>query len=370
MSYVSTAEPIKIGYLFDFKLPEGYPQESRDDLVLPFELVFKQGLEQGLLDRPVEIVFREVEGLPKGTIKAVIDAYGELVDEGCLVVFGPAITDNCVPTREAIEERFRVPAISVTGSEEWLGEWTFALSMGSMTDEPIFWADLLVKDGHREVGLLIERSLVGDSYVRNFRKACADRGIRIVAEEWIPQTAQDISTSVRKLHEAKAEAIVHCGFGFGIVFVNPTLAEMNWNPPRYMGTAFQNAWINQLMWDAIRGYTGLDQYDESNPVGQAFLDEYKAAYGRRPEYCVPVVNRDIATILLLALADAHPLTPRGVKEALERVKMVPAASGAPGTRLSFGKWTRRGWMGAGYLVARQLDEEFGSSHLVGRFGQV
>ena len=58
--------------------------------MLPFELVFKQGLEQGILDRPVEIVFREVEGLPKGTIKAVIDAYGELVDEGCLVVFGPA----------------------------------------------------------------------------------------------------------------------------------------------------------------------------------------------------------------------------------------------------------------------------------------
>ena len=145
---------------------------------------------------------------------------------------------------------------------------------------------------------------------------------------------------------------------------------MNWNPPRYMGTAFQNAWIAQLMWDAIRGYTGLDQYDESNPVGQAFLDEYQAAYGRRPEYCVPVVNRDIATILLLALADAHPLTPRGVKEALERVKMIPAASGSPGTRLSFGRWTRRGWMGAGYLVARQLDEEFGSSHLVGRFGQV
>ena len=35
-SYESTAEPIKLGYLFDFKLPEGYPQEGRDDLVFPF----------------------------------------------------------------------------------------------------------------------------------------------------------------------------------------------------------------------------------------------------------------------------------------------------------------------------------------------
>src|SRR5262245_42794686 len=195
--YESSAEPIKLGYLFDFVLPEGYPKEMRDDLTRSFELVFAEGLEQGVIDRPVEIVFREVEGLPKGTVKAVIDAYGELVDEGCLAVFGPAITDNAVPTREAIEERFRVPAISVTGSEEWLGEWTFSLSMGSMTDEPIFWADLLARGGHREVGVLVEQSLVGQSYVANLREACRRWDIRVVAEESIAQTAQDVGRAVR-----------------------------------------------------------------------------------------------------------------------------------------------------------------------------
>jgi len=74
-------------------------------------------------------------------------------------------------------------------------------------------------------------------------------------------------------------------------------------------------------------------------------------------------------VLLHAFADAHPLSPRGVKESLERVKMLPAAAGAPGTRISFGKWTRRGWMGAGYLVARELDPDGVHSHLVARFGQ-
>ena len=83
---------------------------------------------------------------------------------------------------------------------------------------------------------------------------------------------------------------------------------------------------------------------------------------------MPVVNRDIAYMLLRALADAHPLSPRGVKEALERVKMMPAASGAPGTRVSFGNWTRRAWMGAGYLAARRLDADGVNSHLVDRFG--
>src|SRR5690242_17615174 len=305
MSYESSAEPIKLGYLFDFKLPDGYPQEMRDDLRQSFELVFEQGLQQGLIDRPVELVFREVEGLPKGTIKAVIDAYGELVDEGCLAVFGPAITDNCVPTREAIEDRFHVPAMSMTGTDDWLGEWTFSLPQGSMTDEPIFWAQLMAKAGHTEVGALIEHSLVGESYIRNFRKAASAQGMRIVAEEWIAQTAQDIGDAVRKLRDAKPDAIVHCGFGFGIVFVNPVLEELDWNPPRYMGTAFQNAWINPIMWRAILGWTGLDQYDEENQVGQRFLDRYEAAYGRRPQYCVPVMNRDFATVLLHAFADAH-----------------------------------------------------------------
>ncbi|MGH3634679.1 MAG: ABC transporter substrate-binding protein, partial [Mycobacterium sp.] len=68
MSYESTAEPIKIGYLMDFRLPEGYPQEMRDDLARPFDLVFADGLAQGIIDRPVEILYREVEGLPKGSV--------------------------------------------------------------------------------------------------------------------------------------------------------------------------------------------------------------------------------------------------------------------------------------------------------------
>jgi branched-chain amino acid transport system substrate-binding protein len=369
MSYESTAEPIKVGYLMDFRLPEGYPQEMRDDLSRPFDLVFGEGVKQGIIDRPIEVVYREVEGLPKGTVKAVIDAYGELVDEGCLVVFGPHITDNCVPTREAIEERFRVPGIAVTGTDDWLGEWTFSFPQGSMTDEPIFWSDLLAKGGHREVGVLVEKSLVGESYLKNLRKACNSKGIRIVAEEPIAQTAQDINDAVRSLHEAKVQAIVHCGFGFGIVFINPALEALNWDPPRFTSTAFQNAWINPILWNAFLGWTGIDQYDEANLVGQRFLDQYEAAYGRRPQYCVPVVNRDVATALLYAFADAHPLSPRGVKEALERVKMLPAASGAPGTRVSFGKWTRRAWMGAGYLVARKLDPDGVNSHLVDRFGE-
>ena len=74
---------------------------------------------------------------------------------------------------------------------------------------------------------------------------------------------------MRKLHAADVGALVHCGFGFGVVLINPVLQELAWDPPRFMGTAFQNAWINPIVWDAIVGWIGLDQFDEGNPVGQA-----------------------------------------------------------------------------------------------------
>ena len=45
MSYESTAEPIKIGYLMDFMLPADYPQHLRDDLTNPFDMVFGDALE-------------------------------------------------------------------------------------------------------------------------------------------------------------------------------------------------------------------------------------------------------------------------------------------------------------------------------------
>ena len=133
MSYESTAEPIKVGYLMDFTLPPGFPEELLASFTQCFDLIFEEAVEQGLMDRPVQMIYREVEGLPKGSVKAVIDAYAELVDEGCLVVFGPNKTHNSVPMREAIEERVKVPAHSVTRTHHWLGEGTFAFPQGSMT---------------------------------------------------------------------------------------------------------------------------------------------------------------------------------------------------------------------------------------------
>jgi len=92
-------------------------------------------------------------------------------------------------------------------------------------------------------------------------------------------------------------------------------------------------------------------------VGRAFLDRFEARYGRRPEYYMPLYAYDIGRLMMEAVSNAHPLTGRGVKEALERVKMLPAASGAPGTRLKFGRYMHHGWMGTEFLLMRRYTDD-------------
>jgi hypothetical protein len=69
--------------------------------------------------------------------------------------------------------------------------------------------------------------------------------------------------------------------------------------------------------------------------------------------------------MAIALANARPLTGLGVKNALEKIKMIPAACGAPGTRLRFGRYIRHGWVGSEFLVARRVLPDASGSVLHG-----
>ena len=365
-------EPIKVGFLMDMIMPI---EELAANMVDPIELYFNDAYKNGILDRPVKLIYREVEGLPRGTVQNVIDLYEEFVREGCVAMIGPIVSENAATVQEEINTRFHVPTISVCGSEDWQGEWTFLLPNGSMTDEPIIWAQLIAEDGHQNVGVIVEESLIGQQYLAGFRRAAREKGIRIVAEKVVAQTGQDITEEVREIREAGAETLVHCGFGFGVAMAAYALKALDWDPPRYMGTALETCYHSPPIWEAALGWVGLEQFDEGNEVATKFLDRFEEVHGRRPEFCSTVIFRDVAAVLVEAFAQARPLSRRGVKEALERVKMLPAASGAQGTRISFGKWHRHGYTAAGYLVARTLDPagkdrgELWATTLVGRYGQ-
>ena len=348
MSEVTRA---RVGFLFDY-LSDNRPF---DENILPtFELVADDFMAQGLLERPVEFVVRAVQGLPRGSFRAVRDAFYELVEEDCLVIFGPYVSENGEPLRPYVERLAEVPIISMAGTESMLGEWVFALNNGSMEEEPIIMAAVAAYDGCRSVGIAYESSLIGQEYLRTAREACERAGLHIVGEVPIPQVETEKQAAMAVLAEAKPDALMHVGFGLGLIGINDALQQIGWMPPRYTTTAFEFAATDPWWQQQLAGWIGLDSFDERNPTGQAFLDQFEARYGRRPAYFFPLYCYDMARVIMSALSTARPLTGLGVKEALERVKMLPAASGAPGTRLRFGKFIRQGWVGSEYLVARRM----------------
>ena len=348
---MSDVTPARIGLLFDYIGEDG----GYDENVIPaLQLVADDFLERGVLERPVEFVVRQVQGLPNGSFRSVRDAFYELIEEDALVVFGPWVSENGAALRPYVEELAEVPCITMGGTESMLGEWMFGLPAGSLEEEPIIMATVAAFDGCRTVGIAYEDSLIGHEYLRTTRAACEDAGLRITAEVPIPQVQTEKHQAMTTLAAEKPDAIVHVGFGLGLVGMNDALGAIGWMPPRYTTTAFEFAATNTWWREQLAGWIGLDQYDERNETGQEFLDRFEARYGRRPEYFFPLYCYDIGRLMMLALAAARPLTGRGVKDALEKIKMVPAATGAPGTRMRFGRYIRNGWVGSEFLVARRV----------------
>jgi ABC-type branched-subunit amino acid transport system substrate-binding protein len=364
---MSLVTPIKVGYLIDYmsETKEGGKTGFNPDYVDALKLVAEEFLAAGKLDRPVEIVVRHVNGLPRGSFKNVRDAFYELVEEDCLVIFGPCVSENGIPLRDHVEKTAQVPCIAMAASESMLGEWMFALPNGSMDEEPIIMAQVAQYDGAKRVGVLYEESIIGQEYLRSTRKACHDIGLEITGEVAVPQLETGKLEAIRKLHAAKPDALLSVGFGLGNLGVNAALKELGWDVPRYANTSFNFGAHNEWWRKELAGWRGIDQYDERNQVGQDFLARFEKRYGRKVDYWSPLYGYDIGRMIMTALSTAKPLTGPGVKEALERIKWLPAACGAPGTRLKFGKYVRAGWVGAEALVVRRYSDDGVHSYMHG-----
>src|SRR3546814_4687719 len=64
-----------------------------------------------------------------------------------------------------------------------------------------------------------------------------------------------------------------------------------------MNTSFMTAAALPQGIQALRGWIGIDQYDEENLVGQRMLDRFEARFGYRPQNFWSVLNYDFANII-------------------------------------------------------------------------
>ncbi len=344
--------PYRIGVMVD--LP-GFPGLT-DMFPLAVKFALQEAHETGLIDRPAEVIENEHTGQPWGDGHVSRNAYLEMVDKyQVLAIAGPMTTDNALAVLDLVEER-RVPAITICGTQEYVGRYAFNLSNGNLADEPAYMAAWLKSRGHRRVAVLRDYpSRIGLEYHRFFEYACQQFDLDIIAVGNVfPNAPEDELTEIMgRLKATDAQALVYLGFGGITPFLNKGLRNNDWDPDRIMCTAFVQATYNEPFARNIEGWHGVDQYDERNTRFRDMLARCEQATGQ-----VLVPNSatssgyDIGKCIAIALSRMEVATPEAVAAALESIRMLPAMTGGPGTYITFGPHDHRGFKGLDYLNVR------------------
>lgn len=347
------AEPALVGILDDgVGARDGsggggvYRQLERD-----MRLAVEAVAASGRLDRPVEFVHEHGFGLPAGTAHAVERAFSALVDRGVLLVVGPAVGDNAI-VATPLADRHEVPAINWSASERARSSWMFHLQVGSHEDESILLARHLASIGVSRVGVIYDRSPIGHRHLAFFEEECELVGVGLSARVAIsPLPPGGASAEVAAVRSSDAEALVYMGLGWAGRDVAVARTALGWDAPAAMNAAGMRGGGDPDYARDIDGWVYPDMYADGNSL----LSALRSPSGPGRDRVRPgglAVGYDMGRLVAEGIARARELSRAGIRDGLERIKVVPAAEGREGTTLGFGRW-ERGALKERYLVLRR-----------------
>lgn len=337
--------PVKIGVLIDIDMG------TKEDFLATLRMGFDEAHEEGVILRPVELIVKEAIGLPRLEAQNTIDGYRELVAAGVLCVIGPLITDNSLALMPVINQA-GVPAVTWTGTDRYHGEYCFNLGNGGLAEEAAIMATWIRRRGFRTVGMIHEQSPGGIEYASNFRWYAAREGLDILIEAYTTQLPDDLEAILARIQAQHPDCLAYLGYGYPTILMAPMFERLGWNPPRILTTAFQFCYAKPEWMTALEGWHGIDQLCEQNPLLQPVLDRFASRRGKRADHTVTALSYDTARLIAEGLARAPLLTPRGVKEGLEKVRMLPAVNGGPRTHMSLGPYDHKAYKGDWLLIRR------------------
>jgi branched-chain amino acid transport system substrate-binding protein len=342
-------EPVRIGLLIDMDLGQ-----LLSDTIDPIMLAIEDAMNEGVYDRPVEIVTVDARGLPRENYTKVIAGYHKLVAEGCVVIIGPFISDNSLVLRDTINAT-GVACIGWTGTTHFFGEYCFTVANGDIPTESVMGANWCFQQGYKKVGFVWEKGSSGDLYSNYFRTAAQQVGVEIIKEVSFGPNPRNVKEHLETMRANGAEAIVYMGYGYSTFHFADAFRALDWDPPRFMGTAFM-FYSNSNKWaEGLEGWHGVDQLGEDgmNPNYEAMMERFGARFGRTSRNVVVALSYDTARAAIHGIANARIATPSEVKLGLEQIKWMPCTNGGPGCYITFAPYDHRGYKGD-FLTIREL----------------
>lgn len=347
-----TKLPWRIGLLVDW----AWATEPVLDYMDAISLALEEAESSGLLDRRVDLVTRKVYGGPNASALDVRAAFRELVEvERVLGVVGPTLPDDMMACRHDFD-RAMVPVLTFGGTLNLSSPFLFQLPNGTYVDEIRMMVNYAKAQGIRRIALLRDLTMMGEEYAASFQRAMVEAGLLVAGVRGIrpAPSAAELETAIGELQATGADALLVISVAVHRHFV-AALDKVGWNPSaKLMVCNFVAAIPGFDGPEAFEGWTGIDQFDEGNPVFLRMCEAFQARFGRGGGHAYQAIGYDIGRTLARALADMAPATPEGLRDALERVRMLPAAAGRAGTVISFARNDRRGYKGD-YLVYRRIE---------------
>jgi len=342
-------EPVRIGFLIDMDLGQ-----LLADCIDPFILAIEDAMNEGIYDRPVEVLTVDARGLPRENFRKLIAGYERLVHEGCVVVIGPFIADNS-ETIAPYANAAGVPVLLWTGTTRAFGEFVFTVANGDIPTESVMCAHWCKQQGHDKVGFFWEKGSAGDLYADYFRRTALALGLEITKEVFLAPNPKNLQEQLATMRALRTEAVVYVGYGYSTFHFAAAFRALDWDPPRIMGTAFM-FYSNSNEWAAgLEGWHGIDQLGEdgANPNYEALRVRFEDRFGRSTRNVVVALAYDTARVAVQGIANARIPTPAHVKEGLEMIKWMPCTNGGPSCYITFAPGDHRGYKGD-FLCIREL----------------
>jgi branched-chain amino acid transport system substrate-binding protein len=343
-------EPVKIGILIDMDL-----NQLLADWIDPTILAIEDALNEGVWRRsPVQLVIADARGLPRENYRKVIEGYRWLVEQGCVVVLGPMISDNSLVLQDTANE-LGVACIGWTGAHRFASEYCFTVANGDIPTEGAMCAHWMRRNGHQRVGLFWEQGSSGRDYAEYFRETALALGLTVTREVKLEPNPVGLVDDLRSMRDLGTEAVYYGGYGYATFHFAEAFKALDWDPPRIMGTAFM-FYSNSNRWaEGLEGWHGIDQLGEdgTNPNYNAMIERMQARFGRATRNVVVALAYDTARVAISGIGNAAIPEPRWVKEGIERIRWMPATNGGPSCYIQFGPHDRKGYKGD-FLTIREL----------------
>ncbi len=279
------ADPIKIGEINHYKRMAAFAEPYKKGIELALDEVNDAG---GVLDRPLEFIFRDDQGKPGEAVKIAEEL---MTREGTVMLTGTILSNIGLAISSLAAEKGYVYLASEPLADSLVWEkgnkYTFRLRASTYMQAAML-AEQASKTDAKTFATIAPNYAYGKDAVAAFKKALTalKPDVEFVTEQWPALFKIDAGAEVQAIERAKPDAIYNVTFGGDLAkFVREgTTRGLFEGRDVYGLLTGEPEYIDPLKDEAPEGWTvtGYPWYDFEDGSNKAFVDAYMAEYDERP----------------------------------------------------------------------------------------